>query len=618
MSTSSPAPAPLPLFIVLVFSLLAGCASRGGPSDRVRSGDDLSVSGAYLQGRFAAQDFNLPRADEAFEAVARRRDSTASKRMAFAYAVAAGSMEEAERQARLIIGQPGPEAEGFQPGLQRDLPRLTLAAAAMRDGDARQAEAWLDDPMASSLGRSLAVLLKSAAAFESRGLDAATAIVTDQEKGTFRGLVPLHVAALFELAGDSSAAEVAYRQALGAPRSEIAALAFGRFLEDQGRGDDAEAIYRRMVETAGLYSRAGRMGLVRIGALEPESRAFRRRAERQPRIFDDAASLFALALENYAWLGFEQGAGVSTDGPGGEQSRREALVVPLALANIARDMGRDRDVADYIAALVFGLYDTPDAAIAAADSIPPESWLYTFAQIEKSTVIARNRDDIDSAIRVLKDAIEGEAVVDPAVALRLQILLASDGRYDEAEAYAARAIRAAERLGVDDASMWRYYFARGASRLEAGRWEGAKQDLEKALDLAPEEPMVLNHLGYSYIERGEQLERAFGMIEAALARDPQNGAIVDSLGWAHFQEGNYQEAINHLEDAVALEPADAVITDHLGDAYYMVGRERDARFEWERVLTFEDADEELRATVRRKLDGDFSGMPVLSRAEKTR
>ncbi|MEM9840046.1 MAG: tetratricopeptide repeat protein [Pseudomonadota bacterium] len=602
----------------LLMVLVAACASNPSSTSRLAFGDDSSLSGAYLQGRYAAQDYNLPKADEAFKDVARRRDDLDANRLAFSYALAAGSMDEAERQARIIVGKPIPPTDGFQPGLQADLPRITLAAAAMRDGDYDDVLNWLEADLQSPLGQSLAVLLRSAAAYEASGLEEATNILAAQAPGTFRGLVPMHVAALLEIEGDPAGAETAYRQALNAPRNEIAAIAYARFLEDTGRTEDAQRIYSRMLQDAGLYMRAGRMGMTRTGALLGQSRAFVRSAERQPKIVRDARNVFAMALEGFAWLGFEQALNTVMPGPGGELARQEELVVPLALANLARSTDDGNDIGDYLAMLIFGFYETADAAVAAADAIPRESWLYTFAQLEKATVRAQTADDASLGIDVLREAIRKDGSSNPAWGLQLHIFLAADGQYAEADRYATEAIAAAEAWNVDPLSLWRYYFARGAARVEADRFEEGTADLEKALELAPDEPIILNHLGYTYVERGANLERAFAMIESALEQEPQNGAIVDSLGWAHYQRGNYQDAVRYLEEAVGLQPDDAVITDHLGDAYYMVGRDRDARFEWRRVPELDDADDALRALAARKLDGDFSESPILSGRETAR
>ena len=596
------------IFAIVTLLLLPACVSPG----REISADSqqASISGAYLQGRFAAQAFDIPRAGEAFGEVADRLSGAESQRSAFGFALASGDFDEAEAQAQLIFVQ---RAEGNEApeelGIQADMPVLTLASAAMRDGDPAGAAQLLAQPLQSSLGRSLSTLLRSAALYEAEGIEAASRVLTQQDPGTFRGLIPQHVAYLYLLDGQVNAAEAAFRQSLAAPRNEVAALGVSRLLEEMGRHDEARAVYRTMLQDAGLYSRAGRMGLTRLGDLPDEPRTYQQRAADQHLVVADAKGLFALALENYAWLGFEQAIAVQTNNPGAEQLRRSALVIPLGLANLARAVDERRDAAHYLASLVFGVYGTPDAATAAARRISPESWLYTYAKLEEaSSAMALGQEDRGPAI--LRQAISAEGP-SPQWSLQVHLYLASLGDFERADVAGTEAIDAAERLGVLPSSLWRYYFSRGAVRLEEGMWTAGRDDLEKALELSPDEPIILNHLGYSYVERGENLDRAFGMIERALEVQPQNGSIVDSLGWAHYQRGNYQQAVEILERAVSLEPADGVITDHLGDAYYMTDRDRDARYEWRRVLELDDADEALKAAAQRKLDGDLSEAPVL-------
>jgi Flp pilus assembly protein TadD len=122
----------------------------------------------------------------------------------------------------------------------------------------------------------------------------------------------------------------------------------------------------------------------------------------------------------------------------------------------------------------------------------------------------------------------------------------------------------------------------------------------KALSLRPDEAELLNYLGYAWIDRGERLQEAMGMVEKAVAANPRSGAIVDSLGWAHYRLGNYKKAVEILEQAVELEAGDPEINNHLGDAYWMVGRKDEAGFQWRRVLTLKP-DDKIRADAEQKL-----------------
>jgi len=152
---------------------------------------------------------------------------------------------------------------------------------------------------------------------------------------------------------------------------------------------------------------------------------------------------------------------------------------------------------------------------------------------------------------------------------------------------------------------WRLYFARGAARERLDRWPEGEADMQRALQLSPEQPDVMNYLGYTWVNRGERLQEGLAMIERAVELRPMSGAIIDSLGWAHFQMGDYAQALEYLERAVELEPSDATLNDHLGDAYWRVGRRIEARFQWQRALTLEPDDA---APIQVKLE---SGLPAL-------
>ena len=127
---------------------------------------------------------------------------------------------------------------------------------------------------------------------------------------------------------------------------------------------------------------------------------------------------------------------------------------------------------------------------------------------------------------------------------------------------------------------WRILYYRGVSYAMANQWPQAEADFQKALMLNPGEPDVLNYLGYSWLDRGEHLNDALTMIKMAADQRPDDGYIVDSLGWAYYKLGRYADAVTQLERAIMLSPEESSLNDHLGDAYWMVGRKRDAVFQW--------------------------------------
>ncbi len=145
------------------------------------------------------------------------------------------------------------------------------------------------------------------------------------------------------------------------------------------------------------------------------------------------------------------------------------------------------------------------------------------------------------------------------------------------------------------------------------RWPEAEADFKHVLRLVPDDVDTLNYLGYTWVDRGENLTEAFDMIRKAVKQQPQSGAIVDSLGWAHYKLGEYEKAKENLEKAVALSPSSATIIDHLGDVYWKLGRKREAGFQWKRALEFDPTDKE-RETIEIKLKGGLEAVPVTTEA----
>ena len=192
---------------------------------------------------------------------------------------------------------------------------------------------------------------------------------------------------------------------------------------------------------------------------------------------------------------------------------------------------------------------------------------------------------------------------DPERDLKIQIadLLTSLEADEEALTAFTEVISGDEAQGVGD---WRLYYARGTLNERLGNWPDAETDFLTAKALNPSSPEVLNHLGYSWVDRGLHLERGMDLIRQALPLRPNSGAITDSLGWGYYKLGDFDQAVYYLELAAEIEPDLAEIIDHLGDAYWMTGRRTEARFQWEKALTLlNDDEQEIRKIERKMLTG---------------
>lgn len=244
-----------------------------------------------------------------------------------------------------------------------------------------------------------------------------------------------------------------------------------------------------------------------------------------------------------------------------------------------------------------GQYDLANAVYV---TVSPDDPSFHAAELGRADVLrAAGRDD--AAIEVLEALTRSHPDLPEVYATKGDNLRYA-GRYDEAEGAYSQALAL---YSDDNNAKWFVHYTRGITHHKQDDWPAAEADFRAALSLRPDQPQVLNYLGYSLVERGEKLDEALKMIETAAAARPDNGAIIDSLGWVLFQMGQYEEAVVHLEQAAALDPVDPVINDHLGDALWAVGREIEAQFQWQRALSFDPAEAEadrIRDKLVRGLD----------------
>lgn len=224
-----------------------------------------------------------------------------------------------------------------------------------------------------------------------------------------------------------------------------------------------------------------------------------------------------------------------------------------------------------------------DEAIAVLTRIPESSAFYATSRGQIAWALRRSGRG-NAAIAVAAEALRHSP--DRGLKVQLADLFRSLDRQGEAERLLNEIIREDAGAGRED---WRLLYARGAAREELGRWPEAEADLVRALQLEPGDASLLNYLGFSYVDRGQNLNEAIGMIRRALEQEPDSGFIIDSLGWAQYRMGRYELATQYLERAVEIEPGDPVLNDHLGDAYWQTGRKLEARYQWKRSLRLDPA-----------------------------
>ena len=242
-----------------------------------------------------------------------------------------------------------------------------------------------------------------------------------------------------------------------------------------------------------------------------------------------------------------------------------------------------------------------DLAVATYKRIPQGSPDHHAAELGRADALRRAAKP-DAAIEVLEQLARTYPTL-PTVHSALGDLFRQQEDYREA----VLAYNSALEFTEEEApSRWFLLYARGIAHERLDQWPEAEADFRGALALNPEQPQVLNYLGYSLVEKKIKLDEALDMIERAVAARPESGYIVDSLGWILYRLGRYDESVGHMENAVALMPIDPVVNDHLGDVYWAVGRFREAEFQWKRALSFidpEDTDGEADPErIRRKLE----------------
>lgn len=235
-------------------------------------------------------------------------------------------------------------------------------------------------------------------------------------------------------------------------------------------------------------------------------------------------------------------------------------------------------------------------ATEAYDRVPREHPEFYSAELGRAEALRRD-GKIERAVEVLTQLSESH----PELAV-VQTSLGDLYRQQSDYADAVQAYNKAIALYDDPKEAgWRAFYVRGISYERTDQWDKAEADLRYALTLQPDEPRVLNYLGYSMLEMNIKLDEALSMIETAVKASPDSGYIIDSLGWALFRMGRYQDAVDPMERAVELMPLDPIVNDHVGDVYWAVGRLREANFQWRRALSFDPEPEEAKR-IRRKLE----------------
>jgi tetratricopeptide (TPR) repeat protein len=285
----------------------------------------------------------------------------------------------------------------------------------------------------------------------------------------------------------------------------------------------------------------------------------------------------------------QAGAAEALYGIGATLTRRGGEDLALVYLQLALYLQPNHPLALLSLADLYESVKKPQMAIKVYERMPASSPLKRNAQIQLATNLDA-ADRSDEAIKILK-GVTAEAPKDIEAIMALGNIERGRKKFGDCATTYTQAIDAAP--GVTDKNTWVTYYYRGICEERSKQWSKAETDMRKALELQPEQPHVLNYLGYSWIDQGINLDEGMKMIRRAVDQRPDDGYIVDSLGWAFFRIGNYEDAVKNLERAIDLKPEDPTINDHLGDAYWRVGRTLEAKFQWAHARDLKPEADEL-------------------------
>jgi tetratricopeptide (TPR) repeat protein len=526
----------------------------------------LTTSGSYLAARHASVERDAASA-AAFYRSALRTDPKNNELLdrAFISSLAEGDIDEAvkladriltldksNRVARLVVGV-------------RDLKQKKYASAQLN----------INQSIRGPITDLVATLLS---AWASYGAGDAKAAVANIDKLTGPEWYPifkdLHAGMIYELAGKDKDAGQRFERAYKLDDSMLrVADEYARWSSRNKDQAAATSIYEA------FDKKLPRHPLVMEGLRETKA------GKKLPPLVDSA----------------QAGAAEALYGIGATLTRRGGEDLALVYLQLALYLQPNHSLALLSLADLYESVKKPQMAIKVYERVPANSPLKRNAQIQLATNLDA-ADRSEEAIKILKD-VTAEAPKDIEAIMALGNIERGRKKFADCATTYTQAIEVLPASG--DKNSWVTYYYRGICEERSKQWDKAEADMRKALEMQPEQPHVLNYLGYSWIDQGTNLDEGMKMIKRAVDQRPDDGYIVDSLGWAYYRIGNYDEAVKNLERAIDLKPEDPTINDHLGDAYWRVGRTLEARFQWAHARDLKPEPEEL-PKITAKID---NGLP---------
>jgi len=507
----------------------------------------MSTSGNYLAGRQAQNlnDFGI--AAEFMSAVLRDRpNSPTILRRTFVMMVMIGRMDDAARLAK--------QMEKLLPDDQ--IGNLVRVAIDLKGGKYESAGKRLSSAQQNGLNSIISpALMAWIKAGEGKPVGEAVKEFDAMKpvKGKPQALKLEHIALINSFSGNNDLASKQFKELFDDEAWKALRFTqhYGEFMERQGKWEEARAIYDRFTE-------------IQPGTRILDLAKARIKENRKPE------ARISTAIEGVAEVLFDVASSLN------QQNARDTALI---LARIGHFLKPDFPALEYMMANILDLSDRLEEALGVYQDIQPNTEFSRPAKLSIVSLLDR-LEETEQALDILRKlAAEQKQESRPLVVLGN--ILRRHERYEEAsEAYD----EAVSRIGTLQPHHWNLLYSRGITLERSKKWDRAEADFLKALEFMPDQPFVLNYLGYSWVEKGINLARAEKMIQTAVKKRPTDGYIIDSLGWIYYQLGKFDQAVDELERAVELRPQDPVINDHLGDAYWRVGRKLEASFQWKKAI----------------------------------
>jgi tetratricopeptide (TPR) repeat protein len=528
-----------------------------------------SPAGNYLAGRVAKANRDMDAASVYYRA-ALRADPKNEDLLEFSFLseLAKGSIDNAVPLAERLLSV----------DRSSRIARLALAARSLKHNRYALARTQLSRAINGPIGDLTATLMSAwALAGAGQTKKAATTVTLLQGPDWYVVFKDLHAGLIYDFGGNRKEAGKHLARAYKYDSGSIRTVdAYARWLSRNGKMDEAKKVYEDFAKSYPDHPLV-EMALAELNAGK----------QLAPMIKTPAAG----AAEALFGLGTALGK------QGGED-------IGLVYLQLSVYLDPNHPLSLLSLADIYENMKKPELAVEAYDRIPENSPIKRNAEIQRALDL-EVLEKHDEATKVL-DQIIAKDPGDREAIIALGNVQRSRKMYKEAAETYTKAIDQVKEPTKRD---WGMFYFRGISYERAKNWPLAEKDLEKALELYPNQPQVLNYLGYSWVDQGLHLDKAIKMIRKAVELRPNDGYIVDSLGWAQYRLGHYQEASDALERAIELKPEDPVINDHLGDVYWKVGRQLEAHFQWRHARDNKPEPEDL-VRIEEKMKNGLQDKPA--------